>query len=74
MRPTRHFGHMGAAASYVKTDARPALVYEADRYTVARMGVMTRHKLLINVVKLAGEKICLLSSKMRYLSISLVQR
>ena len=61
MRPIRHLGHMGAAASYVKTDARPALVYEADRYTVARMGVMTRHKLLINVVKLAGEKICLLS-------------
>ena len=41
---------MGAAASYVKTDARPALVYEADRYTVARMGVMTRHKLLMNVL------------------------
>ena len=31
-------------------------------YKVARMGVMTRHKLLINVVKLAGEKICLLSN------------
>ena len=30
-------------------------------YKVARMGVMTQHKLLINVVKLAGEKICLLS-------------
>ena len=36
-------------------------------YKVARMGVMTRHKLLINVVKLAGEKIRLL------LGISLVE-
>ena len=54
MRPTRHFGHMGAAASYVKTNARFELVCEADRLQSRQVGSHDPHKLFMNV--LAGKE------------------
>ena len=63
MRPIRHFGHMGAAASYVKTNARFELVCEAYRLQSRQVGSHDPHKLFMNV--LAGKErrfvYCLLS-------------
>ena len=62
MRPTRHLGHTDTAVLYVKMDARPALVYEADRLQSRQVGSHDPTKSLINV-SLVGKKICLLSNK-----------
>ena len=53
MRPTRHLGHMDTAVPYVKMNARPALVYEADRLQSRQVGSHDPTEAHINVVKLA---------------------
>ena len=54
VRTIRHFGYMGAAAPYIKTNIRFGLVYEADRLQSRQVGSHDPYKLLMNV--LAGKE------------------